>query len=404
METKKQFIVTVSQLNRKIALMLGGEKTFSDLCVRGEISDLKMHSASGHYYFTLKDADSAVSAVLYNFNVGGLTVRPENGMKVIVRGSVSCFEKRGIYNIKVADIMLDGTGEGDLSSAFDKLKERLEKEGLFAQKRPIPAAPDKICVITSETGAVLQDIRNVLTRRCPQVRVVLIPATVQGELAVGSIVRAFGAADKTDADVIIFGRGGGSSEDLAAFNDEAVVRAVFGSRIPTISAVGHETDFTLADFAADKRAPTPSAAAELAVPDNAEQLARLEAKKDEIRRALSARFYEKEAALDTFESDIRIKLRAPVVRLENRSRELETLSDRIKKSMRSVIDSKERSLISAASVIEALDPLKILMRGYSVTYFDGKAVISADEVKKGDPISIRLSDGSIKATVDDTEK
>ena len=254
MQTGKPFTVTVSQLNRKISFMLNGEKTFADLYVRGEISNLNINARTGHIFFTLKDENSSVRAVMFSSNADRLKFVPESGMAVVVRGSVKCFERDGVYQIYVSEMTHDGAGA--LSEEFDKLKARLEAAGMFAQKRDIPKIPDKICVITSETGAVLQDIRNVLSRRWPQVQVVLIPAAVQGEQAPDSLVQAFAKANETDADVIIFGRGGGSAEDLSCFNSEAVAKAIFASRIPTISAVGHETDFTIADFTADKRAPT----------------------------------------------------------------------------------------------------------------------------------------------------
>ncbi len=234
MQQNKPFTVTVSQLNRKIALMLKGEKTFTDLCVRGEISDFTLHYKSGHMYFSLKDEACSVKAVMFRSYAENLGFIPENGMSVVVRGSVQCYEKDGVYQIYTSDIIPDGIGAQAV--AFEQLKAKLEKEGLFSQKRPLPRFPEKICVITAETGAALQDIINILSRRYPVCKVVLIPVLVQGEKAPDSISNAFSKAGKTGADLIIFGRGGGSSDDLSAFNSEQVVRAVFESSIPKVGS------------------------------------------------------------------------------------------------------------------------------------------------------------------------
>ena len=422
MPINKPFTVTVTQLNRKISFMLAGEKSFADLCVRGEISNLTIKAQTGHIFFTLKDENSSVRAVMFGSYADKLKFVPEAGMSVVVRGSVKCYEHDGVYQIYVAEMTQDGAGA--LAEEFEKLKARLEAEGLFAQKREIPKIPDKICVITSETGAVLQDIRNVLSRRWPQVKVVLIPATVQGDTAPASLVSAFERADTTGADVIIFGRGGGSAEDLSCFNSEAVARAIFASRIPTISAVGHETDFTIADFTADKRAPTPSAAAELAVPDRNEVIAALSDKKSVIGRQLYRVIENKTAAMRIIGSEIRAK--SPVQRLKTDEQKLIGVSDAIRSKMsviadrygrgveslesdvrvkmHSLLDTRERSLVHTAAVIEALNPLAVLMRGYSITYRDKKAVVSADEVKPGDTVTIRLTDGTLSATVNKVEK
>ncbi|MCM1418834.1 MAG: exodeoxyribonuclease VII large subunit, partial [Roseburia sp.] len=263
MTGNKPFTVTVSQLNRRIALMLKGDKSLAGLVVRGELSNVTLHS-SGHLFFTLRDESAAVRGVMFRSNAERLAFLPEEGMSVIVTGNVQCFERDGVYQIYAVEIAPSGAGEQAV--AQKQLKERLLKEGIFSRKRPLPTFPQKICVITAETGAAIRDILNVLERRCPTVRVIFIPALVQGDKAPESICRAFRLAEGTDADLVIFGRGGGSAEDLSAFDTEAVARAVYLSPIPTISAVGHEIDVCLADLAADLRAPTPSAAAELAVP------------------------------------------------------------------------------------------------------------------------------------------
>ncbi|MCR4779472.1 MAG: exodeoxyribonuclease VII large subunit [Ruminiclostridium sp.] len=391
--------VTVSQLNRKISYMFRGESSFADICVRGEVSDLRKNEKSGHYYLKLGDEGASVSAIIYSWNkdaAAGL----ENGTEIIARGKVSVYEPYGTYSLQIASVQTDGIGA--LSDAFEKLKIKLGEEGLFEQKRDIPASPSHICVITSETGAVLQDIRNVLSRRCPQVRVTLIPAAVQGDNAPASIVSAFRIADTLDCDTVIFGRGGGSSDDLSAFNNEAVVRAIYASKAPTISAVGHETDFTLADFAADKRAPTPSAAAELAVRDNRERMAELTEKLYSIDRALHRLIDVKLTAVNYAEREI--KLKSPEMRLVDERLRLDTVSGRIKDRLDTLIESKERAFLGKTAVIEALNPLAVLLRGYSITYSGERAVKSADELSPGDTVKIRLYEGSVTAEVKETGK
>ena len=302
-QEKKPFVVTVSQLNRRIALMFRGEKAFDDLCVKGEVSNFSPNERTGHIFFTLKDGASSVKAVIFSSVAQRLNFLPENGMSVVVRGNVKCFERDGIYNLYVSE--RHSGGEGALSAEFERLKKKLEDEGIFSRKRELPYPPKKICIITSPTGAALQDMLNILSRRYPLVKVLLIPTAVQGEYAPESICAAFRTAGQTDADLIIFGRGGGSSEDLSAFNSEAVVRAVFDSGIPTISAVGHETDFTLADFAADKRVATPSAAAEIAVPDIGELFSTLVSAKEYIGRKALDTIRRRELELDALNMNIR---------------------------------------------------------------------------------------------------
>lgn len=396
MLNNKPFTVTVTQLNRKISFMLGAEKSFADLCVKGEISNLSVNARSGHIFFTLKDENSQVRAVMFRSFAEQLKFMPEDGMDVTVRGSVKCYEQAGQYQIYVSEIMHGG--EGALSASFEKLKAKLEAEGLFAQKRPIPQMPSKICVITSDTGAALQDILNILGRRCPTVKIVIIPAAVQGEYAPDSIVSALKLANKTDADTIIFGRGGGSSEDLSAFNSEAVARAVFESRIPTISAVGHETDFTIADFVADKRAPTPSAAAELAVPDARELVSLLGSMKNSIGRSLYRVLENKTAAVRLL--DTNIKLKSPMQRITGEQQRLDAVTAKLSSQMSILLKEKEHAFAHTTAVIEALNPLAVLMRGYSITYLGDKALMSAEDVKPGDKLTIKLAEGTVNAVAE----
>lgn len=396
----KPFIVTVSQLNRRIALMLKGEKAFADISIRGEISNFTYHNKSGHIYFTLKDETSSLKAVMFRSYAENLSFTPKNGMAVIVRGSVQCFERDGVYQLYAAEIAPDG--EGDIANEFEVLKKKLEEEGLFKRKRPIPAVPGRIIVITSDTGAALQDILNILGRRYPFVKVTVIPAMVQGEYAPESIASAFKKAEEIGGDTIIFGRGGGSAEDLSAFNTEIVARAVFGSSIPTISAVGHETDFTIADFVADLRAPTPSAAAELSVPDIKDISDALISYQDFLYRKTMDFINEKSLILKLKASDIRKD--SPYQKLNVNEERLRSIKDTLSVSVNKLIESKENRYISMAAVIGALNPLSVLSRGYSITYKDNSAVFSADELSKGDIITVRLNEGEVTARVEETRK
>lgn len=400
MTVNKPFTVSVSQLNRKISLMLKGEKTFSDLCVRGEISNLTIHYKSGHIYFSLKDETSSVRAVMFRSYAEQLTFLPEEGMSVVVRGSVQCYEKDGIYQIYASEIIPDGIGAQ--AAALEQLKVRLEKEGLFSQKRKLPLFPEKICVITAETGAAIQDIINIIGRRYPIAEIVLLPVLVQGEKAPESIVRAFQKSGRTGAELIIFGRGGGSAEDLVAFNDERVVRAVFDSSIPTISAVGHETDVTLSDFAADLRAPTPSAAAELAVPDINEMISSLNGVAEYLRIRIIEIIDRYSASVELLSNKIRIN--NPIYTISAHEQMLFAKESEITDKFRNLISSKEHLLSEKAAVISALNPLSVLMRGYSIAYKDEEVIFSADEVSAGDEIRIRLNNGEITAIVKQTEE
>lgn len=395
MTPNKPFVVTVSQLNRRISVLLSGEKTFADLCVRGEISNLTIHYKSGHIYFSLKDETASVKAVMFRSNAEKLDFLPEDGMSVVVRGSVQCFERDGVYQIYANEIIPEGAGKQAL--AFEQLKEKLSAEGLFSQKRAIPQFPKKIAVVTSETGAALQDILNILGRRYPFVKVVLIPVTVQGESAPKSIANGIKTANETDADVIIFGRGGGSAEDLSAFNTELVARAVFASRIPTISAVGHEIDFSIADFTADMRAPTPSAAAELAVPEKETLSAALDTYKMRIAKQILTLFDRKlSGAENTYE---KIRAKNPAQKLQNNEQLIENRRNEIRGKMQSILRSREQLVYAKAAVISALNPLAVLLRGYSIAYKEGSVISSIENVENGDEITVKLSDGEITAVV-----
>jgi len=389
-------IATVSQVNKKIANLIKSEKSLVGISVKGEISNFTDHYKTGHLYFTLKDETSSIKAVMFKSCVSSLKFKPENGMKVTVGGDVRVFERDGQYQLYAFEMQPEGMGA--LYIAFLELRERLEKEGLFSQRRPIPRTPRKIAVITAETGAALQDILNVLGRRNPLVKVVLIPAFVQGANAPQSLIEAFAKAQSTDVDVIIFGRGGGSIEDLWAFNDEQLARAVFASKIPTISAVGHEVDFTIADFTADLRAPTPSAAAELSVIDIGEVYDSLDVLKSDMRfklnRQIALNFERIEAVYRE------INARSPAMRLAAEQNRLDVLEKQLKHSMDAAVSVKRQQLITEMKRIDALSPLNVLMRGYSiVTDSASKAVTDAANVKNGDMVGIKLHKGKITAQV-----
>ncbi|MGN0660709.1 MAG: exodeoxyribonuclease VII large subunit [Oscillospiraceae bacterium] len=391
------FTVTVSQLNRYISGKFKSDENLRRLLVRGEISNFTNHIKTGHFYFTLKDGESSVRAVMFRSFAQGLRFMPENGMSVIAGGDVQVFERDGVYQLYVHDLIPDG--EGALSIAFEQLKQRLSSEGLFdeSHKRPLPEYPKKICLITAKTGAAVQDMINIISRRYPIAELLLIPSLVQGENAPASLCRGLALAQDSGSDVIIIGRGGGSSEDLWAFNDETLARAVYASKIPVISAVGHETDFTITDFVADLRAPTPSAAAELAVPDIAELKRQLSSAKKSACLAAQNRIASLSAQAEA--ANARVKLCSPVHRLKLCGERLTGLNGRALSLAMNAVELSLERLEKLSVVLSALNPENVLQRGFSITYANGKIVKSASELKSGDIIKIRLSDSEIEATV-----
>lgn len=393
-------VVTVSQVNRVVGMLIKGDKRLGSVAVRGEISNFTCHYKTGHLYFTLKDEQTQLKAVMFASNAAGLRFDPQDGDKVICRGAVTVYEPSGVYQINCADMQRDG--EGEQAAALEKLKHRLNEEGLFSRKRRIPEMPEKIAVVTSAGGAALQDIVNIISRRYPVVKLVVIPAQVQGAAAPVSVARAIQRAQTIGADTIIFGRGGGSAEDLAAFNTEIVARAVFDSAVPTISAVGHETDLTIADLAADMRAPTPSAAAELAVPDAAVMLSALEGMKKRLADGVKRRVAESENALN-YRSEV-IRALSPQSRIDSRAQRLDALEKSISGSVHSALDRAEQRLCASAEMISALNPMNILVRGYSVTYHEGNIITGSDELKKGDEVQLRFARGSVRAEVISAER
>lgn len=387
-------VLSVSQLNRYIKMNFDADENLANIFISGEISNFTNHYRTGHLYFTLKDDSAAVRAVMFNSSAKRLKFMPEDGMKVIARGRVSVYEASGQYQLYVDDMQPDGVGA--LNLAYEQLKEKLQKEGLFSElhKKPLPPYPEKVGVITSPTGAAVRDIINVLGRRFPYAEIVFCPVLVQGEgahLQLTDAVNLFNS--ERAADVIIIGRGGGSIEDLWEFNDEGLARAVYNSEIPVISAVGHETDFTICDFVADMRAPTPSAAAELAVPDANELQYALSALKNRMFLNVSSGIADRRSRLEYLTS--KGALKSPDEMLSNRSQRLDTAFSKMLSSYENRIGGKKVEFISAATALSKLDPMSVIMRGFAfVSDKNGKNVYSSQALAKGDKINVRFHDGS----------
>ena len=387
-------VLSVSQLNRYIKMNFDADENLANIFISGEISNFTNHYRTGHLYFTLKDDSAAVRAVMFNSSAKRLKFMPEDGMKVIARGRVSVYEASGQYQLYVDDMQPDGVGA--LNLAYEQLKEKLQKEGLFSElhKKPLPPYPEKVGVITSPTGAAVRDIINVLGRRFPYAEIVFCPVLVQGDgahLQLTDAVNLFNS--ERAADVIIIGRGGGSIEDLWEFNDEGLARAVYNSEIPVICAVWHETDFTICDFVADMRAPTPSAAAELAVPDANELQYALSALKNRMFLNVSSGIADRRSRLEYLTS--KGALKSPDEMLSNRSQRLDTAFSKMLSSYENRIGGKKVEFISAATALSKLDPMSVLMRGFAfVSDKNGKNVYSSQALAKGDKINVRFHDGS----------
>lgn len=390
-------VYSVAQLNNYVKSVLDNDDNLNHLFVTGEISNYKPHY-SGHMYMTIKDETASIKAVMFAGNASRLKFSPENGMKVIIFGTVSLFQRDGSYQLYINDMQPDGIGA--LNIAFEQLKKKLEAEGLFSEeyKKPIPKFPRKVGVVTSATGAAVQDVFNVLKRRYPVAEVVLRPCQVQGEGAANDIAKAIKEFNKVKgADVLIVGRGGGSIEDLWAFNEEVVARAVFESEIPVISAVGHETDVTICDFVADLRAPTPSAAAECAVPDCFELKSNLLLYKQRLN-VLSRNIIDGERSrLSAIEKSGALK--NPLVKINDSKKDVLYLNERLVNLTASVVEANRSKLKGLCGKLDALSPLGVIARGYSVTKSNGKIVKSINDVKLDDEITVNLSDGTLSARV-----
>ncbi len=394
-------IYTVGEFTLAVKSILTSGQ-FNDVWIRGEISNLTNHN-SGHRYFTLKDKNSSLQCVMFKWYGRNLRFEPEHGMKVLVLGDLDVYELKGVYQLKVRAIRPDGVGE--LYKAFELLKNKLAMEGLFSpeRKKPLPKFPKKIGVATSETGAVLHDIMTVIKRRYP-VNLLFISTVVQGEYAASSIVRSIELLNNTDVDVMILGRGGGSIEDLWAFNEEVVARAIFNSRIPIISAVGHETDYTIADFVADVRAPTPSAAAEIAVPDRQELMNHINRLGDRLienqRRGVSDRV----SRLTDLKASVEPRLL--LERVADYMQFIDEMTQRQSLNIRRLLEVKTSLLNGQGGKLDAVSPLGTLLRGYSITMKipDKTLVRSIADVEKKDELSIIVNDGRIKCGVNDKEE
>ncbi len=393
---------TVTQVNLYIKQVLGRDDILNNILVKGELSNFKAHS-SGHMYMSLKDETGVMRAVMFRSAAARLAFKPANGMKVIARGRIGVYERDGQYQLYIEHMEQDGIG--DLHIAFERLKKKLDEEGLFSpnHKKPLPKYPKRIGVVTAPTGAAIRDILNILTRRFSYSDVVLYPVLVQGENSARSIVEAieyFNASDSVD--VLIVGRGGGSIEDLWSFNEEIVARAIYNSHIPVVSAVGHEIDFTISDFVADLRAPTPSAAAELVVPSQVE----LREKFNNVYARLysCANRVVERGRLQLKVSAESAALKNPMAMVDNSRIYLDSLSKTMEGAYKNIMGDKRRNLAVTASKLDALSPLGALSRGFSLTRDESGAIVkSAKRLIKGDKISVTLSDGTARATVDNIE-
>ena len=397
MITPTPTVYTVSQLNSYAKGVLDKDENLAHIFVTGEISNFKDHYR-GHLYMTIKDESASIKAVMFAGNASKLRFRPENGMKILAFGTVSLFPRDGSFQLYINDMQPDGVGA--LNIAFDQLKKKLEAEGLFRpeHKKPLPDFPRKIGVVTSATGAAVQDIFNVLKRRFPVAEVVLRPCQVQGTGAAEDIARAIYEFNKIKgADVLIVGRGGGSIEDLWAFNEEIVARAVFASEIPIISAVGHETDYTICDFVADLRAPTPSAAAECAVPDIFELKSNLiSARQRLFLLAKNSVSFERNRLLAIEKA---LSLLDPVANINEQRKELVYLTEKLSSLINSALDNDKSKISALAGKLDALSPLSVISRGYALIEMDGKPITKAKSLRKDDVVSIKLSDGQVKANI-----
>lgn len=395
----KSAVITVSQLNFYIKSLFDSDVNLSYVFLSGEISNFTNHYRTGHLYMTLKDANASVKAVMFRSSASRLKFVPENGMKVIVKGRVSVFERDGQYQVYIDDMQPDGAGA--LTIAFEQLKLKLQKQGLFDMeaKKPIPKFPRKIGVVTSPTGAAIQDIRNIVFRRFPSAEIILYPVLVQGDGAAQQISDAIEYFNQNDlADVLIVGRGGGSIEDLWAFNEENVAYAIYNSIIPVISAVGHETDFTISDFVADLRAPTPSAAAELAVPDKAELLNNLNFLLKHCNQAMVEILSGKRNELEYITSSVYLK--NPLMLIRQKQMQFDSVTSRIRNSALLTLAEEKTRFAKAASALDSLSPFKVLARGYSaVTDADGKIISASKDIKKDDVINIKFSKGNAECIV-----
>ena len=391
-------VLSITQLNEYIRSRMDADPFLSGIAVRGEISNYKLYP-SGHHYFTMKDEGAALKCVMFKSSAQRLRFRPENGMKIIAMGKVSVYPRDGVYQLTCTALAMDGVG--DLYAAFEQLKSKLAREGLFdpAHKKPIPKYPGTVGIVTSSAGAAVHDMLRILRKRYPLTIVLLLPVRVQGAEAPGEIAAAIRYANRYQlADLLIVGRGGGSIEDLWAFNDERVAYAIYESKIPVISAVGHEPDVTISDYVADLRAATPSNAAELAVPDQQALRQTLDSYSFGLANALSRQIKASRQHLKVLSNSPSLK--SPTGYLEQRRKNLQFLQNRMISAQNASLARSKQRYIANISKLDAMSPLKVLTRGYSMAQTeDGTLLRSVTQVELGQRISVSLSDGSISATV-----
>lgn len=392
-----QNVLSISQLNEYIRGKLDSDVLLNGIAVRGEISNYKVYP-SGHHYFTLKDEASSLKCVMFKGNAMRLRFRPDNGVKVIALGKISVYPRDGVYQLYCTAMAMDGIG--DLYAAFEQLKAKLAARGLFdpAHKKPIPKYPAVIGIVTSSAGAAIHDMLRILRKRYPLSEVRLLPVRVQGAEAPGEIAAAIRYANHYKlADLLIVGRGGGSIEDLWAFNDERVAHAIYDSEIPVISAVGHEPDVTISDFVADLRAATPSNAAELAVPDQDALRQALDSMSDSMAAALNRQVKSARQHLNVLARST--ALQSPTGYLDQKKKSLQLLQNRLVSAQTRTVDQKKQQFVRLTAKLDAMSPLKVLTRGYSITMKDDHVLVSVKQVNPGDSVSISLSDGVVTANV-----
>ena len=390
-------IFAVSQINQYIKQQLDGDLLLQDLCISGELSNYKIYP-SGHHYFTLKDAEGALRAAMFRGSAGRLRFRPENGMKVLATGRITVYPRDGAYQLYCNSLVPDGVG--DLYVAFEQLKAKLQAEGLFdpTHKKPLPPYPHRIAIITSSAGAAIHDMLRILNRRYPLSKVMLLPVRVQGAEAPAEIAGAIRYANRWHlADVIITGRGGGSMEDLWAFNDERVARMIYASEIPVVSAVGHEPDVTISDFVADRRAATPSNAAEIVAPDQQELRQRLDAAQLRMLQALQKQLQVDRRQVQLL-SQARV-LQDPMNYVLERRTRLVQLQKQLASAMQQRLAADRERFAKRAAALDAMSPLKVLGRGYALVKNGQKLVKSTNDAKPGDRLTLQLSDGTLPAIV-----
>lgn len=400
---EERYIFTVSEVNQFIKDLLDNVPPLQEILLRGELSNYKVYP-SGHHYFTLKDSQCNLRCVMFKGSAMRLRFRPENGMQVIAAGRISVYPRDGAYQLYCTGLSPEGVG--DLSVAFEQLKEKLRKEGLFDEehKKPLPKYPRRIAIVTSPAGAAVHDMIRILRRRYPIAKVLLLPVRVQGTEAPAEIAGAIRYADRHRlADIIITGRGGGSLEDLWAFNDERVARAIYEAETPVISAVGHEPDVAISDFVADRRASTPSNAAEIAVPDMEELLRTLEGTQQRLTQGMQRSIGYRTQQLDALAK--KRVLTEPTAYLEDRRQDIDHLTHRLCAGMRAVTDGEGRRFGALAASLDALSPLKVLGRGYALAQTaDGTVLRSAGQVETGETVHLRLAEGGLVCQVKEKEK